>query len=195
MVCSNTCLHTFVVSACCSSTYWKFVCKEIRYGNDLWNVNVVQPQMNADFVSTLKDIDIDMKHRDAELNIDNCTFSFILYWEERVYVICLNSHLKIYFMLSCASFGMISHLLATCFILQREALSVSSHLLHHSVFMLSVSLFVLSLHLPLVLCRGWQGLIAQGCHSSILVIDPNTAQTIQVLERHKTNVVKVSFLT
>ncbi|KAF7710966.1 hypothetical protein HF521_009838 [Silurus meridionalis] len=40
---------------------------------------------------------------------------------------------------------------------------------------------------------GWQGLIAQGCHSSILVIDPNTAQTIQVLERHKANVVKVKW--
>ncbi|KAG7512542.1 transmembrane protein 150A-like [Solea senegalensis] len=40
---------------------------------------------------------------------------------------------------------------------------------------------------------GWQGLIAQGCHSSILIIDPKTAQTIQVLERHKANVVKVKF--
>lgn len=40
--------------------------------------------------------------------------------------------------------------------------------------------------------RGWQGLIAQGCHSSILIIDPKTSQTIQVLERHKANVVKVS---
>uniref|UniRef100_A0A8C3AWV7 WD repeat-containing protein 11 n=1 Tax=Cyclopterus lumpus TaxID=8103 RepID=A0A8C3AWV7_CYCLU len=38
---------------------------------------------------------------------------------------------------------------------------------------------------------GWQGLIAQGCHSSILIIDPKTSQTIQVLERHKANVVKV----
>lgn len=44
----------------------------------------------------------------------------------------------------------------------------------------------------LLSCRGWQGLIAQGCHSSILIIDPKTAQTIQVLERHKANVVKVS---
>lgn len=40
--------------------------------------------------------------------------------------------------------------------------------------------------------RGWQGLIAQGCHTSILIIDPKTSQTIQVLERHKANVVKVS---
>ncbi|XP_003963749.1 WD repeat-containing protein 11 [Takifugu rubripes] len=40
---------------------------------------------------------------------------------------------------------------------------------------------------------GWQGLIAQGCHSSILIIDPKTAQTIQVLEKHKSNVVKVKW--
>lgn len=60
---------------------------------------------------------------------------------------------------------------------------------------LFLSSSVLFLHLRLVHCRGWQGLIAQGCHSSILIIDPKTAQTIQVLERHKANVVKVSFLT
>ncbi|KAJ8248191.1 hypothetical protein GJAV_G00239350, partial [Gymnothorax javanicus] len=40
---------------------------------------------------------------------------------------------------------------------------------------------------------GWQGLIAEGCHSSVLIIDPKTAQTIQVLERHKANVVKVKW--
>uniref|UniRef100_A0A8C1YB50 WD repeat domain 11 n=1 Tax=Cyprinus carpio TaxID=7962 RepID=A0A8C1YB50_CYPCA len=40
---------------------------------------------------------------------------------------------------------------------------------------------------------GWQGLIAQGCHSSILIIDPKTSQTIQVLERHKATVVKVKW--
>ncbi|KAL4641298.1 WD repeat-containing protein 11 [Arapaima gigas] len=40
---------------------------------------------------------------------------------------------------------------------------------------------------------GWQGLIAQGCHSSILIIDPKTAQTIQVLEKHKANIVKVKW--
>ncbi|XP_061914606.1 WD repeat-containing protein 11 [Entelurus aequoreus] len=40
---------------------------------------------------------------------------------------------------------------------------------------------------------GWQGLIAQGCHSSILIIDPKTAQIIQVLERHRANVVKVKW--
>ncbi|XP_043912007.1 WD repeat-containing protein 11 [Protopterus annectens] len=40
---------------------------------------------------------------------------------------------------------------------------------------------------------GWQGLIAHGCHSLVLVIDPSTAQTLQVLERHKANVVKVKW--
>uniref|UniRef100_A0A7N4NL35 WD repeat-containing protein 11 n=1 Tax=Sarcophilus harrisii TaxID=9305 RepID=A0A7N4NL35_SARHA len=40
---------------------------------------------------------------------------------------------------------------------------------------------------------GWQGLIAYGCHSLVLVIDSNTAQTLQVLERHKANVVKVKW--
>nr|XP_033797128.1 WD repeat-containing protein 11 isoform X1 [Geotrypetes seraphini] len=40
---------------------------------------------------------------------------------------------------------------------------------------------------------GWQGLIAYGCHSLVLVVDSNTAQTLQVLERHKANVVKVKW--
>uniref|UniRef100_A0A8D0BDJ2 WD repeat domain 11 n=1 Tax=Salvator merianae TaxID=96440 RepID=A0A8D0BDJ2_SALMN len=40
---------------------------------------------------------------------------------------------------------------------------------------------------------GWQGLIAYGCHSVVLVIDSKTAQTLQVLERHKSNVVKVKW--
>ncbi|XP_029466396.1 WD repeat-containing protein 11 isoform X4 [Rhinatrema bivittatum] len=40
---------------------------------------------------------------------------------------------------------------------------------------------------------GWQGLIAYGCHSLVLVVDPSTAQTLQVLERHKANVVKVKW--
>lgn len=40
--------------------------------------------------------------------------------------------------------------------------------------------------------RGWQGLIAYGCHSLVVVIDSNTAQTLQVLEKHKADVVKVS---
>ncbi|NXT12067.1 WDR11 protein, partial [Prunella fulvescens] len=39
--------------------------------------------------------------------------------------------------------------------------------------------------------RGWQGLIAYGCHSLVLVVDANSAQTLQVLERHKASVVKV----
>uniref|UniRef100_A0A452EQC5 Uncharacterized protein n=1 Tax=Capra hircus TaxID=9925 RepID=A0A452EQC5_CAPHI len=39
---------------------------------------------------------------------------------------------------------------------------------------------------------GWQGLIAYGCHSLVVVIDSNTAQTLQVLEKHKADVVKVS---
>ncbi|KFV74400.1 WD repeat-containing protein 11, partial [Struthio camelus australis] len=40
---------------------------------------------------------------------------------------------------------------------------------------------------------GWQGLIAYGCHSLVLIVDANTAQTLQVLERHKANVVKVKW--
>ncbi|XP_065602451.1 WD repeat-containing protein 11 isoform X3 [Cyrtonyx montezumae] len=40
---------------------------------------------------------------------------------------------------------------------------------------------------------GWQGLIAYGCHSLVLVVDADTAQTLQVLERHKANVVKVKW--
>ncbi|KAL7890450.1 hypothetical protein AOLI_G00027080 [Acnodon oligacanthus] len=51
----------------------------------------------------------------------------------------------------------------------------------------------ISLHNKAAVDWGWQGLIAQGCHSSILIIDPKTAQTIQVLERHKANVVKVKW--
>ena len=38
---------------------------------------------------------------------------------------------------------------------------------------------------------GWQGLIAYGCHSLVVVIDSNTAQTLQVLEKHKADIVKV----
>ncbi|KAF4019301.1 hypothetical protein G4228_010731 [Cervus hanglu yarkandensis] len=40
---------------------------------------------------------------------------------------------------------------------------------------------------------GWQGLIAYGCHSLVVVIDSNTAQTLQVLEKHKADVVKVKW--
>lgn len=62
--------------------------------------------------------------------------------------------------------------------------------IHILVYVMSVS----SIHVVLPFYwRGWQGLIAQGCHSSILIIDPKTSQTIQVLEKHKANVVKVSW--
>ncbi|XP_036121102.1 WD repeat-containing protein 11 isoform X2 [Molossus molossus] len=40
---------------------------------------------------------------------------------------------------------------------------------------------------------GWQGLIAYGCHSLVVVIDSGTAQTLQVLEKHKADVVKVKW--
>ncbi|KAM8924117.1 WD repeat-containing protein 11 [Pelodytes ibericus] len=40
---------------------------------------------------------------------------------------------------------------------------------------------------------GCQGLIAYGCHSLVLVVDPSSAQTLQVLEKHKANVVKVKW--
>lgn len=40
---------------------------------------MAQLHMNADVVSTLKDIDIVMKQRDSELNTDSCMFSYILY--------------------------------------------------------------------------------------------------------------------
>lgn len=73
------------------------------------------------------------------------------------------------------------------------------HWKERSVPFTLASLFFICEH-PLLLTfsgflyRGWQGLIAQGCHSSILIIDPKTSQTIQVLEKHKANVVKVSHL-
>ena len=79
--------------------------------------------------------------------------------------------------------------------LWRKELSAPSRRPHHSLSSLWLRSPSLSFSLTFTYCRGWQGLIAQGCHSSILIIDPNTAQTIQVLERHKANVVKVSFLS
>ena len=78
-------------------------------------------------------------------------------------------------------------------ILIQNLYSISSLSLSLSLS-LPLSASVLSSH-PHIHCppvRGWQGLIAQGCHSSILIVDPKTSQTIQVLERHKANVVKVS---
>ncbi|KAL5471412.1 hypothetical protein EMCRGX_G029528 [Ephydatia muelleri] len=38
---------------------------------------------------------------------------------------------------------------------------------------------------------GWQGLVAYGCHSSVVVVDPKSVQALQVLSQHKSNVVKV----
>uniref|UniRef100_A0A6I8Q846 WD repeat-containing protein 11 n=1 Tax=Xenopus tropicalis TaxID=8364 RepID=A0A6I8Q846_XENTR len=40
---------------------------------------------------------------------------------------------------------------------------------------------------------GCQGLIAYGCHTLVLVVDPSTAQTLQVLEKHKSSIVKVKW--
>ncbi|XP_075922520.1 WD repeat-containing protein 11 isoform X1 [Petromyzon marinus] len=40
---------------------------------------------------------------------------------------------------------------------------------------------------------GWQGLLAYGCHSLVMVVDPRTAQTIQALDKHKATVVKVKW--
>ncbi|KAG8435620.1 hypothetical protein GDO86_013532 [Hymenochirus boettgeri] len=40
---------------------------------------------------------------------------------------------------------------------------------------------------------GCQGLIAYGCHTLVLVVDPSSAQTLQVLEKHKASVVKVKW--
>ena len=55
-----------------------------------------------------------------------------------------------------------------------------------------VVLLCSSLKCSTLFVRGWQGLIAYGCHSLVVVIDSNTAQTLQVLEKHKADVVKVS---
>ncbi|XP_059982710.1 WD repeat-containing protein 11 isoform X3 [Lagenorhynchus albirostris] len=51
----------------------------------------------------------------------------------------------------------------------------------------------LSAHNKAAVDWGWQGLIAYGCHSLVVVIDSNTAQTLQVLEKHKADVVKVKW--
>ncbi|GAB1607865.1 WD repeat-containing protein 11-like isoform X2 [Argonauta hians] len=40
---------------------------------------------------------------------------------------------------------------------------------------------------------GWQGFLAHACHSFITIIDPRTVQVFQVLEKHKSNVVKVKW--
>ncbi|KAL3863810.1 hypothetical protein ACJMK2_005541 [Sinanodonta woodiana] len=40
---------------------------------------------------------------------------------------------------------------------------------------------------------GWQGLVAHGCHNFITIIDPQSVQVLQVLDKHKSNVVKVKW--
>uniref|UniRef100_A0A8C4QUC4 WD repeat domain 11 n=1 Tax=Eptatretus burgeri TaxID=7764 RepID=A0A8C4QUC4_EPTBU len=40
---------------------------------------------------------------------------------------------------------------------------------------------------------GWQGLLAYGCQSLVMIVDPKTCQTIQSLDKHKTPVVKVKW--
>lgn len=62
------------------------------------------------------------------------------------------------------------------------------------VHLISVVFAVNRLLINCFLSRGCQGLIAYGCHSLVLVVDPSTAQTLQVLEKHKANVVKVSWM-
>ncbi|XP_069609757.1 WD repeat-containing protein 11 isoform X3 [Ranitomeya imitator] len=51
----------------------------------------------------------------------------------------------------------------------------------------------LTLHNKGALDWGCQGLIAYGCHSLVLVVDPSTAQTLQVLEKHKSDIVRVKW--
>ncbi|ESP00415.1 hypothetical protein LOTGIDRAFT_140712, partial [Lottia gigantea] len=40
---------------------------------------------------------------------------------------------------------------------------------------------------------GWQGLLAFGCQNYVNIVDPKTLQVIQVLQKHKSNVVKVKW--
>ncbi|XP_052225390.1 WD repeat-containing protein 11-like isoform X2 [Dreissena polymorpha] len=40
---------------------------------------------------------------------------------------------------------------------------------------------------------GWQGFVAYGCNNHVVVVDPKTVQVIQVLNRHKSSVVKVKW--
>ncbi|XP_062608661.1 WD repeat-containing protein 11-like isoform X2 [Saccostrea cucullata] len=40
---------------------------------------------------------------------------------------------------------------------------------------------------------GWQGLLSYGCQGFIVVVDPKTVQVLQVLAKHKGNVVKVKW--
>ena len=47
------------------------------------------------------------------------------------------------------------------------------------------------IHAHITYCRGWQGLVAYATHSTVVVVDPRTIQTIQTLSAHKNNVIKV----
>ncbi|KAK3094363.1 hypothetical protein FSP39_000768, partial [Pinctada imbricata] len=40
---------------------------------------------------------------------------------------------------------------------------------------------------------GWQGFLAYGCQSFVVVTDPKTVQVVQVLHRHQGNIVKVKW--
>ncbi|XP_053406773.1 WD repeat-containing protein 11-like [Mercenaria mercenaria] len=40
---------------------------------------------------------------------------------------------------------------------------------------------------------GWQGFVAYGCNSCVVVVDPETVQVLQVLDKHKSPVVKVKW--
>ncbi|XP_056005072.1 WD repeat-containing protein 11-like [Ostrea edulis] len=40
---------------------------------------------------------------------------------------------------------------------------------------------------------GWQGLLSYGCQGFIVIVDPKTVQVLQVLAKHKGNVVKVKW--
>lgn len=39
--------------------------------------------------------------------------------------------------------------------------------------------------------RGWQGLVAYGAQTTVVVVDPVTLQCAQTLTKHRTHVVKV----
>ena len=41
---------------------------------------------------------------------------------------------------------------------------------------------------------GWQGLVAYGCQSVVVIVDPHTVQVVQVLECHAGYIVKVSYV-
>ena len=42
-------------------------------------------------------------------------------------------------------------------------------------------------------CRSWQGPLAFGCQNFVVVLDTHTAQRLQTLVLHKTDVTKVAF--